>query len=437
MRRYVILFLILIAAFWGCSKRENPAEPTISTGRFVLGFVSGGLDESLTGESVGRRVYVYEPTTYASPDYWFTYTESTYTDTTWWLDEESYDTLIVDPDSIVFDTVTIIVDSTLVRDSESYDFPSLYLLHGFLGDHRYFKGLFMLGDILNEMISTGEIEPMIIVTPDCWNIFGGSFYTNSPEDPALGISFSGNFEDFIVDSLISYVTFNFNVDTASARRGISGHGMGGYGALTLAMKHPELFSSVSSMSAPVAFDSLVGLFDSIYAENGFDPDSLPEDTAWFYSIEPSRDRPLTSMIFAMGAAFSPHAVLNSDTSLFHRVVDIDFPFGVDLPFNIDGTLNDSLWQNLWLPNDPLTMLNFIGYTALDGKLIYIDCGDSDDMIMNLHLQNWAFTQALASLGLDYEYIEYSGYPGVDAGHSTFIADRLREVLKFHSQAFSE
>jgi len=437
MRRYVILFLILIAAFWGCSKRENPAEPTISAGRFVLGFVSGGLDESLTGETVGRHVYVYEPTNYASPDYWFTYTESTYVDTAWWLDGESYDTLIVDPDSTIIDTVTEVVDSTLVRDTVSYDMPSLYLLHGFLGDHRYFKGLFMLGDILNEMISTGEIEPMVIVTPDCWNIFGGSFYTNSPEDPDLGMSFSGNFEDFVTTKLIDYITFNFNVDTASARRGISGHGMGGYGALTLAMKHPDLFSSVSSMSAPVAFDSLIGLFDYVYAENNFDTSAVPPDTAGFYAIAPSSERELTTLIFAMGAAFSPHATNNDDTLLFHRVVDTDFPFGVDLPFNIDGTLNDSLWGNYWLPNDPLTILLTGGNVSLQGKPIYLDCGNADDFIMDLHLQNRAFTQELENQGLDYEYIEYSGYPGTDADHLTFIADRLREVLKFHSQAFSE
>ncbi|OQX90810.1 MAG: hypothetical protein B6D58_09425 [candidate division Zixibacteria bacterium 4484_95] len=420
MRRYGIILLILIATFWGCSERENPSEPTISTGRFILGFVSGGLQGgSMTEEATGRHVYVYEPTEYTSPEYWFTYTESTYYDT---VEQES---------------VTVRIDSTLVRDSVSYEMPTLYLLHGFNGNHSYYKDLFILKETLDEMISNGEIVPMVVVTPDCDNAFGGSFYVNSPVDDSLGISFAGNFEDFMTAELIDYITFNFNVDTVSAKRGIGGHSMGGYGALTLAMKHPDLYSSVSSMSAPVTFDSLVVLFDSIYAENGFDPDSLPDDTTWFYSIEPSPDRPLTSLIFAMGAAFSPHASSNPDTSLFHRVIDTNFPFGVDLPFNIDGSLNDSLWENLWLPNDPLTMLETGGYTALEGKPVYLDCGDSDDLIPNMHLQNRVFAQALESYNLDYEYIEYSGYPGVDADHITFVADRLREVLKFHSQAFSE
>lgn len=419
MRKYGILFLILIATFWGCSERENPSEPTISTGRFILGFVSGGLGPSLTLEAEGRHVYVYEPTEYTSPEYWFTYTESTYYDT---VEQES---------------VTVRIDSTLVRDSVSYELPTLYLLHGFNGNHNYYKDLFVLKETLDEMISNGEVVPMVVVTPDCNNYFGGSFYTNSPEDPDLGISFAGNFEDFVTTELIDYITFNFNIDTASAKRGISGHSMGGYGALTLAMKHPDLYSSVSSMSAPVAFDSLIVLFDSIYAENNFDTSAVPPDTAGFYAIAPSSEKKLTTLIFAMGAAFSPHAVLNPDTSLFHRVIDMDFPFGVDLPFNLDGTLNDSLWDDYWLPNDPLTMLNSIGYTALEGKPIYLDCGDSDDLITSMHLQNQAFAQALGSYNLDYEYIEYSGYPGVDADHSTFVADRLREVLKFHSQAFSE
>jgi len=111
------------------------------------------------------------------------------------------------------------------------------------------------------MISSGEIIPMVVVTPDCSNDFGGSFYTNSPEfAPGVGISFAGDFEDFIVNDLFEYIRLNFNADTTAAKRGISGHSMGGYGAMKLAMNHPELFGSVSSMSAPLVFDGFEGLW---------------------------------------------------------------------------------------------------------------------------------------------------------------------------------
>ncbi|WP_348245242.1 alpha/beta hydrolase-fold protein, partial [Salmonella enterica] len=38
----------------------------------------------------------------------------------------------------------------------------------------------------------------------------------------------------------------------ASRRGIFGHSMGGHGALTLALRHPELFKSVSAFSPIVS-----------------------------------------------------------------------------------------------------------------------------------------------------------------------------------------
>ena len=41
---------------------------------------------------------------------------------------------------------------------------------------------------------------------------------------------------------------NFRTITKSESRGITGHSMGGYGALKIAMHHPEIFSSVYALS---------------------------------------------------------------------------------------------------------------------------------------------------------------------------------------------
>jgi len=415
MKKYVIFALILITAFLGCSKRDNPAEPEISSGNLFTGFVnSSSLEDNLIGTPAGRYIYIYEPNGYSANS----------------IDSFEFyisDSLVYEgTDSTHFDTTLIIHHVT------DTDYPVLYLLHGYGGYYDYYMGLFQLKEILDEMISSGEIIPMVVVTPDCSNDFGGSFYTNSPEfAPGVGISFAGDFEDFIVNDLFEYIRLNFNADTTAAKRGISGHSMGGYGAMKLAMNHPELFGSVSSMSAPLVFDGFEGLWPVVFAENGF----TPGDTAAFYAIEASQEKRITSMMFAMGAAFSPHNPYDPDTTYFHRLLDIGFYFGIDLPFNIAGELDtaSTVWQK-WLANDPLTMLTTGGAAALAGKPIYLDAGDSDDM--GLHLQNRGFSQALTALGVDHTYIEYSGYDGASADHSAFIAERLREVLKFHSDAFS-
>lgn len=55
-------------------------------------------------------------------------------------------------------------------------------------------------------------------------------------------------ETYITRDLLAAVDGNFSTDPA--RRGVSGHSMGGHGALTLALKYPDLFKSVSAF-API------------------------------------------------------------------------------------------------------------------------------------------------------------------------------------------
>jgi S-formylglutathione hydrolase len=60
-------------------------------------------------------------------------------------------------------------------------------------------------------------------------------------------------ESYITGELRQLVASRFPADPA--RCGIFGHSMGGHGALTLALRHPELYRSVSAF-APIAAPSL-------------------------------------------------------------------------------------------------------------------------------------------------------------------------------------
>ena len=74
---------------------------------------------------------------------------------------------------------------------------------------------------------------------------GASFYLDATQPP-----WAANFrmEAYVVRDLVqSLETFPLS----STRCGISGHSMGGHGALTLALRHPDLFRSVSAF-APIA-----------------------------------------------------------------------------------------------------------------------------------------------------------------------------------------
>jgi S-formylglutathione hydrolase len=74
---------------------------------------------------------------------------------------------------------------------------------------------------------------------------GAGFYVDATQAP-----WAPHFrmESYVTDDLIAAVEAGFPLD--GQRRGIFGHSMGGHGALTLALRHPKLFRSVSAF-API------------------------------------------------------------------------------------------------------------------------------------------------------------------------------------------
>jgi len=75
---------------------------------------------------------------------------------------------------------------------------------------------------------------------------GAGFYLNATQTP-WAVHF--RMEDYVVNELPALVEQHF---PASSLRGISGHSMGGHGALTLALRHPGRYQSVSAFSPIVA-----------------------------------------------------------------------------------------------------------------------------------------------------------------------------------------
>jgi len=124
-------------------------------------------------------------------------------------------------------------------------FPVVYYLPGY-GDSGMIG--FNLPDSMDRLIYDGKLNEMIVVVVNGMNKLGGSFYVNS--------SVTGNWEDFIAQDVVGYVDGNFRTLAQSESRGITGHSMGGFGALNIAMHRPDVFGAVYSMSP--------GLFD----ENG-------------------------------------------------------------------------------------------------------------------------------------------------------------------------
>ncbi|GAA4219747.1 S-formylglutathione hydrolase [Sagittula marina] len=111
---------------------------------------------------------------------------------------------------------------------------------------------------------------------------GAGFYVNATRAP-----WKTHFRmyDYVVNELRDIVVKQFDVQD---RHGITGHSMGGHGALTIAMRNPDLFESVSAF-APIAnptqsdwgrkqLSAYLGDDESAWADH--DATLLLEDKGW-------------------------------------------------------------------------------------------------------------------------------------------------------------
>jgi S-formylglutathione hydrolase FrmB len=129
-------------------------------------------------------------------------------------------------------------------------YPILYLLHG-LGDNDQFlihSGGMNLVEDLWERKQLGEF---LIVTPAA----GMSFYINSQDGKR-------RYEDFFLQEFMPGVEKRYRAQAGRSSRGIAGISMGGYGALHIAFRHPQLFAAVGAHSA-----ALIEKLPSISAQN--------------------------------------------------------------------------------------------------------------------------------------------------------------------------
>src|SRR5436853_471873 len=125
---------------------------------------------------------------------------------------------------------------------KSKRYPVVYLLHGYGGRDDTFNGrLATLPDSSDNQIKAGTIKEMIVVMPNSYTLHKGSMYSNSVT--------TGDWEGYVAVDLVAYMDSHYRTIPNRASRGLGGHSMGGYGALKIGMKHPEVFSALYLMSS--------------------------------------------------------------------------------------------------------------------------------------------------------------------------------------------
>jgi len=116
-------------------------------------------------------------------------------------------------------------------------YPILYLLHG-LGDNEQMLVHSGGMNLVEDLWEQHELGEFLIVTP----AGGTSFYINSRDGKR-------RYEDFFLQEFVPGVEQRYRTQAGRGSRGIAGISMGGYGALHIAFRHPQLFAAVGAHSA--------------------------------------------------------------------------------------------------------------------------------------------------------------------------------------------
>lgn len=140
----------------------------------------------------------------------------------------------------------------LPEDYESSDrsYPVIYLLHGMYGSESHWLMKGSAEQTLDRMIAEGSLRPSIVVMPSDGGYGHGTFYMN-------WYNGAGSFEDYFIYDLIPEIDKSFRTLTDAVHRAVGGLSMGGFGAFSLALRHPHLFGAAASLSGALTSTEMI------------------------------------------------------------------------------------------------------------------------------------------------------------------------------------
>lgn len=271
--------------------------------------------------------------------------------------------------------------------SKNKRYPVLYLLHG-IGDTDQTwttdwsgkgRGYETIKDAMDKGIAEGKFGKMIVVMPDQKTNWFGSFYVNS--------SVTGNWDDFTSEELVKYIDGKYRTIANSENRGIAGHSMGGYGAIVIATKHPDVFSVSYGMNP-----AIIDWGGDLTIENPAFKFILNAKS--FEELGKTQDVYKMAMI-TVAQAFSPNPN--------------NLPFYCDFPFKMrDGKLvpNEKAF-NKWADHSPIRTVRKYRANLMKLRGLRFDSGYEDEFKF-IPVNSRALSSELTNNGIEHIFEEYNG-----------------------------
>ncbi len=258
-------------------------------------------------------------------------------------------------------------------------YPVIYFLHGFTSSDAGEMKVGKWDSLLDQAILNEKIKPVILVLPNQYTQYQGSWYTNS--------DLTGLWADFTSKELVNFIDDNFRTLANRESRGLAGHSMGGFGAIKLGMLYPEVFSSIYALSpAFLGLEKDIGSKAKVFKT--ISEITTKEQLFNGYNF-------LESGIISAAMAFSPNLKKP--------------PFYVDLPYHYK---NDSLVTNksivaMWEDNLPLYMVDDYLNNLKRLKALKLDWGRNDGLT-HIPFTSKMFSKKLEQYKIQHFAEEYSG-----------------------------
>ena len=115
-------------------------------------------------------------------------------------------------------------------------YPVVYLLHGMPGDPDEYVDSLRLADVADTLISGGAVKPFVAVLPAA----GSS--------PHYDGEWAGPWETYLVDGVVPWVDAHLPTIATASGRTLAGLSAGGYGAIDIGLRNPQLFGRLESWS---------------------------------------------------------------------------------------------------------------------------------------------------------------------------------------------
>jgi len=259
-------------------------------------------------------------------------------------------------------------------------YPSIYVIQGLTGqldmwrNRAPFRRNFP--ELADDLFSSGEAPPAVLVYVDCWTSLGGSQFLDSAG--------TGRYHTYLCDEVVPWVDERYRTLAGPEHRGIAGKSSGGYGAMVTPMLRPDLFGGLATHAGDA-------LFEACYL-----PEFRETTRALRDEYEGSYERFWED--FRSRPAFakdSDHVLLNSWCMAACYSADADGT--VRLPFDTaTGELVPGVWER-WLAWDPVRMVAGHADALRSLKAIYIDAGKRDEWYLDLGAE--AVRRALEAIGV--------------------------------------